>query len=383
MADRWVLALYLLSVAAVVLQQATTHVDFNFAIFRQSFVHLLAGADLYAAYPAEQVDLFKYSPTFALLFAPFALLPTLIGLALWHLVNVIGLWYAVRRLLPSRPANLALLLMLVEVVRTTQRAQSNALVTALMVLAFVSMESRRQVRAAVAIVLGTAIKIFPLLTLAAAVVHPRRLRMALILLLVAMVALMLPLLVTSWSLLQMQYVSWQTLERLDSAARATGGGAGLYGGVMHWIRLALRVDWPNWPMQLGGGVLLLAPLARTARWPERDFRLRFLCSILIFSTIFNHQVESPSFVIAMTGIATWFVLSRRTVARVTLLTCALVVVSLGSNDLMPDVVRGALVHYKVKTLPCLAIWLMLQWELLGPRQDARLTGAGDPATQGT
>jgi len=53
----------------------------NFLIFRSAFDHLLAGRDLYAAYPAEHADLFKYSPTFALLFAPFALLP--FGIALY------------------------------------------------------------------------------------------------------------------------------------------------------------------------------------------------------------------------------------------------------------------------------------------------------------
>lgn len=39
----------------------------NFLIFRAAYSHLVAGRDLYAAYPAEHVDLFEYSPTFALL----------------------------------------------------------------------------------------------------------------------------------------------------------------------------------------------------------------------------------------------------------------------------------------------------------------------------
>ena len=47
----------------------------NFLIFRAAYSHLVAGRDLYIAYTAEHVDLFKYSPTFALLFAPFAWLP--------------------------------------------------------------------------------------------------------------------------------------------------------------------------------------------------------------------------------------------------------------------------------------------------------------------
>lgn len=366
--DRWVLALFLVSVVGVVVQQSITHVDYNFAIFRQSFFHLVAGRDLYAAYPAEQVDLFKYSPTFALLFAPFALLPTLAGLALWNLVNVGALWYAVRRLLPSHEANLALLLMFVEVVRTTQRAQSNALVAALMVLAFVSLERRRQGEAAIAVALGAAIKLFPVLAIAPALFHPRRVRQAAIAVAAGGVAVLLPLAVTPWSTLVAQYASWRALERLDAMAGATGGAAGLYGGVMHWVRLALHVEWPNWPIQLAGLLVLLLPLVRTPQWGAHDFRLRLLASILIFSTIFNHQVESPSFVIAMVGISTWFVLSARRPLDVALLVAVLLVVSLGSSDAVPRSLRALIVTYKLKTLPCLAVWVTLQGELLGVRR---------------
>ena len=361
------LALLLASVLAVVVHQALTHVDYNFAIFRQSFVHLAAGQDLYASYPAEQVDRFKYSPTFAALFAPFAVLPVLVALALWNALNVVLLWYAMRRLLPGPQGNLALALMYLEMLRTTQRAQSNALVTALMVLAFVWMEERRQVAAALAIALGTSIKLFPALAIIPALFHPRRVRMALITASAGVIAILVPLAAISWPELQTQYASWRTLETIDAGAGASGGGAGLYGGVMHWVRVAFQTDWPNWQIQLGGFLLLAAPLARIDRWSAPDFRLRVLSSILVFSTIFNHQVESPSFVIAMTGVAIWFVTSKRRWSDVLLLSVVLVVVSLGSNDLMPDGFRELVVRYKLKTLPCLAVWLVLQAELLGLR----------------
>lgn len=362
------LALYATTVLAVVVQQATTHVDYNFAIFRQAYYHLAAGRDLYATYPAEQVDLFKYSPTFAALFAPFATLPVLVALALWNALNVVLLWYAIHRLLPQRQAILALALMYFEVLRTTQRAQSNALAAALMVLAFVWMEQRRQIAAVVALALGTCIKLFPVLVIIAALFHPRRVRMSLLVLSAGLVAFLLPLAVTTWPSLQAQYASWYAVGTIDARAGATGGGAGLYGGVMHWVRLAFHSDWPNWQIQAAGLFLLAVPLARATQWSAPGFRLRVLSSILIFSTIFNHQVESPSFVIAMTGVAIWFVKSRRNALDVLLLSVVLLVVSLGSNDLMPDAFRQQVVDYKLKTLPCLAVWLVLHAELLGVRR---------------
>src|SRR5436190_20527526 len=77
---RAVLALYIVTSLAVVVQRGILGPQHNvFRIFRQSFWHLLGGRNLYAAYPAEQGsaagDLFKYSPTAALLFAPFAAPP--------------------------------------------------------------------------------------------------------------------------------------------------------------------------------------------------------------------------------------------------------------------------------------------------------------------
>ena len=366
--DRWLFALYLVTALVVVAQQSWTHIDFNFEIFRRAFDHLRAGRDLYAPYPLEQVDRFKYSPTFALLFAPFALLPTIPALALWNSLNVLSLWYAVRRLLPGRDGNIVLLIVFVEVVRTTQRAQSNALVVALMVLAFVHLEQRRQLAASVSLVLGTSIKLFPLLGVVPALFHPRRARMALCMIVTGVSAILLPLVMTSGRGLFAQYRSWLTLEIADSTAGVTGGGAGLYGGVMHWVRAVLGVAWPNWPIQLAGGVVLLAPLARTAAGSDRDFRLRFLGSLLLFSTIFNHQVESPSFVIAMTGVAIWYVRSPRRFADRALLAVTFVILSLGTNELMPEAIRAFVVQYKIKILPCLVVWLVAQYQLLTGRR---------------
>ena len=52
----------------------------NYLIFKDSFIHLFNNKDLYQLYPMEHWDYFKYSPTFALLMAPFAALPDFVGL---------------------------------------------------------------------------------------------------------------------------------------------------------------------------------------------------------------------------------------------------------------------------------------------------------------
>jgi hypothetical protein len=73
--NRIVLALYVVTALLVTIQQAVHGHSNNLSIFRTATSNLLAGQDLYAPHPGRHFDFYKYSPTFALLFLPFAYLP--------------------------------------------------------------------------------------------------------------------------------------------------------------------------------------------------------------------------------------------------------------------------------------------------------------------
>ena len=370
----WLLAIYIVTIIVVAIGKAYGHrgPDNNFLIFRWSFLNLASGHDMYAAQPQHHADLYKYSPSFALLFAPFALIPFSISLALWDALNALLLFHAVDRLLPSREAAIVLALIYLEVLRSMQRSQSNSLVTALVILAFLAFERRKQLGAAVAIAVGAAVKIFPLAALALAIFHPRRVRFALSMVLAMAVVLALPLLVVSPAELAAQYRSWRAVEAVDALSVGGGGGGGLYGGVMQQLRLIFGVSWPNWPVQLAGTVLLMLPLARWRNWEDAAFRLRFLCALLVYMVIFNHQSESPSFVIAVTGIAIWFVTTPRTWWHTTVMVLTILVVSISSTDITPKSwQRDFFVHYRLKTIPCTLAWLTMIWELFTFRGSER------------
>src|ERR1051325_4627514 len=173
-ARHWILALYLASAVFVTVQQGVVGRSNNFKVFRAAAVNLLAHRDLYAAHPDPHFDFYKYSPSFALLFAPFAALPFAAALLIWSLLNSLLLWYAVRRLLPDRQATLALALVYPEVLFAMQYTQSNGLVTALILLAFLALEQGRELRAALLIGIDTFVKIFPLGAAVLALCYPRR-----------------------------------------------------------------------------------------------------------------------------------------------------------------------------------------------------------------
>ena len=370
-ARSWLLALYVVTIIVVAIGKAYGHrgPDNNFLIFRWSFLNLASGHDMYAAQPQHHTDLYKYSPSFAVLFAPFALIPFSISLALWDALNALLLFFAVDRLLPRREAAIALALIYLEVLRSMQRSQSNSLVTALVILAFLAFERRRQLGAAISIAIGAAVKIFPLAALALAIFYARRMRFALLMVAAMVLVLALPLLVVSPAELAAQYQSWRAIEAVDALSVGGGGGGGLYGGVMQQLRLIFGVSWPNWPVQLAGTVLLMLPLARWRNWADASFRLRFLCALLVYMVIFNHQSESPSFVIAVTGIAIWFVTTPRSWWHTTILVLTIIVVSISSTDITPKSwQQHFFVRYRLKTIPCTIAWLTMIWELLAFRR---------------
>src|ERR1051325_2085671 len=362
-ARHWIFALYLASAVFVTVQQGVVGRSNNFKVFRAAAVNLLAHRDLYAAHPDQHFDFYKYSPSFALLFAPFAALPFAAALLIWSLLNSLLLWYAVRRLLPDRQATLALALVYLEVLFAMQYTQSNGLVTALILLAFLALEQGRELRAALLIGLDTFVKIFPLGAAVLALLYPRRWRFALLLAAVGAGLALLPLVVIPPHELVAQYRSWWTIEMAD-ASRVNRGDS-----VMQFLYRWVGADWPNWPVQLGGTLLLLAPLAlQRGHWADRAFRLRFLCSLLVYLVLFNHQSERASFVIAYAGLAIWYAASEPDPVRNAIALVAVVALVLQGVEIVPWGVHDALGRYRVKAIPCLAAWIVMQTELLGWRR---------------
>jgi hypothetical protein len=354
----WLLALYAGGVVVATMQRGVwSREHTTFSIFRQSFTHLARHQNLYAAYPAEQgaaaADLFKYSPSAAMLFAPLTLIPFPVALLLWNLVNAGLLMYAVTRLLPAERANLALLLLAPEVFVAIQSSSSNALVTALILLAVVAYESGRPLHAGYAVVVGAAIKIFPLAGFIFLALQPRRGRAAIAAGVAFVVVLALPLLVVSPRELLQQYQWWAAVEARDAEDLLFGLS------LMRHFRSWWELDWPNWTIQAVGTALFLLPVAvRRDLWQSPSFRRDCLCSLLIYVVLFNHQAERQSFVIAATGSVIWFVTGPRTLERGVLLALAL----LG-----------------VPTVPYLVLWLVILAGLMRPAPAAgspRLVEAG-------
>lgn len=331
----------------------------NFLIFKHSFYNLLAGKDLYIAHPDLFFDFYKYSPGFALLMGPLAILPDVPGLLLWNLLNAVPLVLAIWLIphLDRRQRIIIAWLVLLELFTSLQNSQSNGLLAGLFLLAFVAFERERPVWAALALTTTVFVKLFGLAFFPLMLLYPGKRRFFLAAAGFAALFTLAPLLVVSPGHLLELHRSWVALLGSDQSVS--------YGISV----MGILESWSGWtPPQLLligiGAAVTYAPLLRLTNYGRPVFRRLFFAALLIWVVIFNHKAESPTFVIAMCGIALWYVSGTAGWWRRGALIGAFLLVSLSPTDLFPGRLRNGLVRpFKLKALPAVAIWIWGQVEM--------------------
>ena len=284
----------------------------NYIIFKQSFFHLIASQDLYIHYPLEQYDLFKYPPTFALLFAPFSMLPDFLGYSVWTALNLLLPVFAIYKLqgVSSRVKAAMSTLLLLEGFTSALNSQSNGLMLGLLLFAFVAMQNGRISQAVLFIWLTAFIKLFGILFFAMLLVFPGAVKKSLVRVPVIFGALyLLPLPVLGWEGLQRQYASMFNLLAHDH-------GYFVKYSVMGWLQqwFGLRPN-KNLILILGLGLQclpLLVLIIKQKLWRSGSleqmnskslerWQFLFAASWLLWMVIFNHMAESATYVIAVGG----------------------------------------------------------------------------------
>ena len=284
----------------------------NYIIFKQSFFHLITRQDLYIHYPQEQYDLFKYPPTFALLFAPFSMLPDFLGYSVWTALNLLLPVFAIYKLqgVSSRVKAAMSALLLLEGFTSALNSQSNGLMLGLLLFAFIAMQNGRISQAVLFIWLTAFIKLFGILFFAMLLIFPGAFRKSVVRIPVIFVVLyLLPLPVLGWEGLQRQYASMFNLLAHDH-------GYFVKYSVMGWLQqwFGLRPN-KNLILILGLGLQclpLLVLIIKQKLWRSgtlqqmnskslERWQFLFAASWLLWMVIFNHMAESATYVIAVGG----------------------------------------------------------------------------------
>ncbi len=332
----------------------------NYDIFENSFYHLVEQKDLYILYPYEHWDLFKYSPSFAALFGVFSIFPDWIGLPLWTLLNSFVLLFAIYYLpkLNSYQQGLILLIILIELLTSLQNQQSNGLMAGLFVLSFGMVEKQKYFLASLFLVTTVFIKLFGVVGFALFLFYPQKWKLALYSLTSSLILFLIPLLFIDFD---------QYLFLLKSYANMLSNDYSIsYGfSVMGWLFTWFGLEFDKMPIVLLGVFIFLLPFVRIKEYKEYIFRILALTSILIWVVIFNHKAESPTFIIAMSGVAIWFVISEKSKINILLFSLAFIFTTLSPTDLFPKIIRDSLViPYTLKAFPCILIWLKIIYDMI-------------------
>ncbi|HTA81422.1 MAG TPA: glycosyltransferase family 87 protein, partial [Bacteroidia bacterium] len=299
----WFLVILTILVSFAQSRQGFSHM-WTPAIFKLSFYNLTHNQNMYALhnqFEGQWVDIYKYSPAFALLYAPIAALPLSIGMIVWNLLNVIVFFFAIRSL-PFDNVKKAIIIAigLLELILSVQNSQSNILMCGLIILGFTNMEKKNVLLATLCIVLSIYIKLFGVVALMIFLFYPEKLKFIGYTILWSIILFFLPLLVVSVTELSKIYHDWAAILKLDATEVWQ---LSIMGVAKAWFGLSS----PQIYIQLVGAIFLAIPLISFKSYQNIQFRLLYLASILIWVVTFNHKAESPSYIIAATGIGIWFV----------------------------------------------------------------------------
>lgn len=351
--------------ATAILLELSRHSFNNYKIFEGVFWHSLHHQDLYAYYPAEYVDLNHYGPLFAVLIAPFALLPDYLGVALWSLTNAFVLFYAVKLLKFEQKWFYSILLIAaIELMTATHHVQYNPMVAGLIILSFVMVEKGNDFWGTFFIALGFLTKLYGIAGLTFFLFSRNKFQFIGYFALWLIVLFCLPMVISSPSFVVQSYVGWwDSLHSKDAVNAVQSVGGGMQDiSVIGIVRRVLQTPAISDLVFLAPAAILFAlPLLRFSQYKAIGFRLRYLALVLITVVIFSSSAESVTYIIPAIGIGIWYVLQEKKTGWVNgLLIFTLFLTSLAATDLCPTYVRVYIVRaYALKALPSFIIWFLL------------------------
>lgn len=353
-----------LALTAVLLELSRSSIN-NYIIFKNVFWHSVHQTDLYAFYPAEYNDLNHYGPLFAVLIAPFAILPDVAGVLLWSLVNAWVLFYAIKKLgFDQKLFYGILLLCAIELMSATHHVQYNPMVAGMIVLSFVMIEKENELWGTFFIAFGFLTKLYGVAGLTFFLFSNHKLKFIGYFAMWLVVLFCLPMIISSPSFVIDSYKGWwESLSSKDAANAVVSVAGGLQDISVTGIvrRITQNPAIGDLIFLAPAAVLFALPLLRFSQYKAPEYRLRYLALVLITVVIYSSSAESVTYIIPAIGISLWYILQEEKTGWVNaVLVFSLFLTSLATTDLCPSYIRNHFVRpYALKALPAFIIWCLL------------------------
>ncbi|WCT10799.1 glycosyltransferase family 87 protein [Mucilaginibacter jinjuensis] len=344
------------------------HRENNYLIFKYVYHHTVAEKNLYALYLQEYYDSNHYGPVFSVIVAPMALMPDAWGFFFWSVLNAVVLIWAIHLLpLTEKKKMLLLLLCAIEFANAEHYIQFNPIVTAFIFFSFTLVERKKEEWATLFIVLGTLIKLYPVVGFVFFLFAENKWKFIWSTLMWFAVFFALPMAISSPHFIIQSYADWfHTLQEKNgqNVDLKSSQDICLMGTIRH---ITGNPNIPNTPFLLAGAAIFGAALLRFKQYSSQKFRMQILASALIMVVIFSTGSEHPTYIIAVPGAFLWMLMQEKPFTRtnIILLVLLLVVTGLGPTDAIPAFIRRPYINkYVMKAWPCIIAWGIISYELL-------------------
>ena len=364
----------------------------NYLIYKYTFWHALEGKSLFESH-GDHYDVNHYGPIYSLIMAPFAVIPSIwVGVALWHLTLALFLWWTIRKsTLTVEQQVVVIWLTAHEMLNALGMSQFNVATAAMILLTYTAIRRGQDMWAAFWIVLGTLVKLYGIVGLAFFFFTKSKPKFVMWLMVwtVVLIALPMPFFGIEYEL--GQYAEWFKClsEKADENMLSDFQNISLL-GMVRKIGYAVTAGLPayyevfesagkqydatNWWVSTWNDLWIIIPAMvysalpwlRFKQYRSHSFQLMCLALVLMIVNILSTGSENSSYIIAMLGVAIWYIAVpwKRSRLDLYLLIFCFFLTSLSCTDIFPAYIRTFWIRaFSLKALPVVVIWMKLVWEM--------------------
>lgn len=340
----------------------------NYLIFKGVFWHTINNQSLYAEYPEQYYDHNHYGIIFSLIIAPFAVMPDWLGIVLWLVANTALLFFAIQQLPLSQDKKAFIYwFSFIELLTAQSMQQFNISVAAIIILAFVFIQQKKDFWAAAIIIIGFFVKLYPIVGLAFFFFSKNKVKLIVSCIFWSIVFFVVPMIYTSgFDYVISQYQEWFARLEIKNELNkfATSQNISLLGLVR---KVSGNANYSDLLLIIPGLILFFVPYFRVKQYKHINFRLMLLANVLLFMVLFSTGSEGSGYITAMIGVALWYVCSPSKYKSYNkwLMIITLITVAISSTELVPSFIRKEfIVPYVFKSWACIVVWLTICYEMI-------------------
>lgn len=338
------LVLYILATLFVYYQLLIFGHNNNYIIYRQSVFHFLQSQPLYVEYPTEYYDLFYYNPVFSVFFMPFALLPIKVGMLVWVLFTALCCFFIFRCMpLKDKQNQLFMVFILFDLVNNLGHTQTNPFLLAFILMSWVLIEKDKPFLSALFMALSFLIKGYGGIIGLLCFYYKGWYKMIGYGLFWMIVLNATTLLFITPEQIITYYQEWLHIISGDTIKESYS----VYG----WVK-NLQLNLPESYILITALTALLAYIPLHF-WAGKN-KAHLVAFLLIWVIVFNRASEPATYIMAIGGVALWYLVRPKNTAFTILFWVTLLVSSIIPKDIIAflDKLRY---DYYIKALLCLLV----------------------------